>query len=155
MQSDIHLHIIIDNVRSAYNVGSFFRTADGAGGTKLYLCGFTPFPPNPKLEKTALGSISSVPWAHYRTTLDAIEDVHRQRIPVYAVEYTQNSIDYRSIHYHFPAAFVLGNEVHGVSDFVLDRADQIIHVPMRGMKSSLNVATVAGIIVYEASRDIV
>jgi len=143
---------VLDNIRSAYNVGSFFRTADAAGGAMLHLCGITPYPPNPKLDKTALGALESVSWMRYATVTDAVSTLRLVGIPVFAVELTDTSVDYRSIPYPTPSAFVFGHELHGVNDFALNVADAIVHIPMQGKKSSLNVATVAGIIVFEALR---
>ena len=144
--------MIIDNVRSSYNVGSFFRTADATGCAMLHICGIAPYPPNLKLEKTALGTLDTVPWKYYRNTLDAVNVMKKHGIPVYAVEITSESEDYRTVTYPNPIALVLGHELMGVNDFVLDAADKIVHIPMSGTKSSLNVATAAGIMMFEAIR---
>jgi len=120
----------------------------------MHLCGISAYPPNPKLEKTALGALDSVPWAYYSNTLNAVDTLKTAGIPVYAVEQTADSTDYRSIQFPDPVALILGHELNGVNELVLDAADKIVHIPMRGKKSSLNVATAAGIIVYEAIRDL-
>lgn len=146
--------MIIDNVRSAYNIGSFFRTADAAGSTMLHLCGISPYPPNPKLDKTALGALNTVAWKHYPTTIEAIDALTAENTPIVSVEKTATSLDYRTFSYSLPIALVLGHELHGVSDFALDRSSAVIHIPMRGTKTSLNVATAAGIILFEALRSI-
>lgn len=150
---DTKLHIILDNIRSAYNVGSIFRTADGTGCAKLHICGISPHPPNIKLEKTALGSLDTVSWCYENDTVKAIKKLTKQDIPVYSIELSPTSIDYRKVFFPSPVALVLGHEINGISHNVLKASDKIVHIPMRGSKSSLNVATVAGIIMYEAIRN--
>ena len=150
----VRLHLIIDNVRSAYNIGSFFRTADATGCAMLHICGISAHPPNPKLDKTALGALDSVPWQYYVNTLEAVTSLKTENIPIFAIEQTDDSIDYREVKYPDPVALILGHELNGVHDLALDAADTTVHIPMHGRKSSLNVATAAGIIVYEALRDL-
>lgn len=152
--TEIRLHLITDNIRSAYNIGSLFRTADAAGCAMMHICGISAYPPNPKLEKTALGALDSVPWAYYQNTLSAVNMLKDSSVPVFAIEQTADSTDYREVKYPNPVALVLGHELKGVHELILNAADTIIHIPMRGKKSSLNVATAAGIIVYEAIRDL-
>lgn len=118
----------------------------------LHICGMSAYPPNLKLEKTALGTLETVPWKYYHTTKEAVEGLRNEGIPVFAIELTPKSVDYRKVTYPQPVALVFGHEINGVSDLVLDIADSIIHVPMRGIKSSLNVATAGGILMYEATR---
>lgn len=154
IEKDIRIHLVIDNVRSAFNVGSFFRTADGAGYTKLHICGISAYPPNPKIEKTALTASNSVPWTYYAKTEEALEYLRAQNIPIYAVELAENSIDYRTLTYPNPVALVLGHEKRGVSSEIQQKCDKIVHIPMRGKKRTLNVATVAGIILYEVNRSL-
>ncbi len=155
LNNKIRLHIILDNIRSAYNVGSFFRTADATGCAMLHLCGMTAFPPNTKVDKTALGATASVPWKYYKTTEEAIEEIRKQypEVKVYSVEIAPGSVDYRSVEYPNPIGLVFGHEVNGVNQFVLDKSDKIVHIPMKGIKESLNVATVAGIMMFEAIRN--
>lgn len=150
--ANTRIHVVLDNIRSAYNVGSIFRTADATGCAMLHICGLSAYPPNLKLEKTALGAIESVPWKYYKNTQEALSQLQKQNIPIFAIEKTQNSADYTSTTYPDPLALILGHEIHGVSEFALDAADKIIHIPMHGKKSSLNVATAAGIILYEVIR---
>lgn len=111
------------------------------------------YPPNPKLEKTALGSQETVLWWYYKNTMDAVSLLKNINIPVFAAEHTLNSVDYRMVEYPNPIALVLGHELHGVGDLVLDVADKVISIPMRGTKASLNVATAGGILMYEATRN--
>lgn len=147
------LHIILDNIRSAYNVGSIFRTADAINDTKLYLCGMAAYPPNKKIEKTALGATKSVDWQYFDNTLKAIKKVQSLNIPVFAAEITKTSLNYSTVTYPDPVAIVFGHEVNGVSEFVIKNAEKNVHIPMQGLKKSLNVATAAGIIMFEAIKD--
>ena len=151
-EQNIRLHIVLDNIRSAFNVGSIFRTADAVGGCKLYLCGMTATPDNPKILKTALGSQISVPSVYFKNVLDAIEEIKKHNIPVFAVELSQQSEHFQTVKYPNPVALVFGHERNGVNNLILDRADKIVSIPMKGIKESLNVANSAGIVLYEAVR---
>ena len=146
------LRMVLDNLRSAFNVGSIFRTADGAGVEWIHLCGITPYPPHPKLDKTSLGATSSVPWSHHVDAMDAVRSLRADGYRLAALELTDRSVDYRSLPYTPPCAIILGHEVAGVSRPVLEEADWILEIPMRGVKNSLNVATAAGIVVFEILR---
>jgi 23S rRNA (guanosine2251-2'-O)-methyltransferase len=147
------IHIVLDNIRSAFNVGSIFRSADGAGSVeKIYLCGITANIDNPKLEKTALGALQTVPSEHYDTTLDALEELKDRNIPIYAVELTEDAENFQEIEYPEQVAIVLGHEKKGIKDEILDKCDRKIMVPMRGLKESLNVANCASIVLYEITR---
>lgn len=153
MQEDTaRLHIVLDNIRSAFNVGSIFRTADAIGGVELHLCGLTTDIDNPKLDKTALGSTKSVPSTHYPNALEAVEKLKAQDIPIYALELTDSAEHFQKIDYPSPVALVLGHERLGVSEQILEIADKQIYIPMHGIKESLNVANTAAIIMYEAVR---
>ncbi len=148
------LHIILDNVRSAYNVGAFFRIADATGCTMLHLCGITAYPPNPKLEKTALGTTETVAWKYYSSTDEAVTAIRKQKIILYSCEYTKDSVDYRSVDYPLPIALIFGHELEGVQEGIIRKSDKLISIPMRGTKSSLNVETAGSVIIYEALRSI-
>ena len=147
------IHIVLDNIRSVYNVGSIFRTADGVGDCKLYLCGITAPVGHPKIEKTALGASLAIPSEQFEKTKDAIKALKQQKIPIYSIELTKSSEDYKDITYPDDIAFVFGHEKKGVQKEIMELSDKVVHVPMHGMKESLNVATVTGIILYEAIRD--
>ena len=147
------LYIVIDNIRSAYNVGSIFRTADGVGNTTIYICGIAPTPEHIIVAKTSLGSTDSVEWKYFKTTKEAIEDLKKQNIPVFAVEITDTAKLYCDFKYPEICALVLGHETEGVSRHILKICDDAIYVPMNGKKESLNVATTAGIVMYEAMKD--
>ncbi len=147
------LYVVCHNVRSLHNVGSIFRTADGAGVTKLYLCGYTGHPPRPEISKVALGAERAVPWEHHYQTWRVLDRLRAQGVQVIALENrVEGSVDYREVRPRFPAALLLGNEVEGLSPGLLKRADVIMHIPMHGIKESLNVAVAFGIAVYKLNE---
>lgn len=141
--------MVCHNIRSLYNVGSIFRTADAAGVTKLYLCGYTGRPPRREISKVALGAEEMVPWEHHYQTWWVLERLRSQGVQIVALENcVEGSIDYRRLRPRFPLALLLGNEVRGLSPGLLRRSDVVIHIPMHGRKESLNVAVAFGIAVY-------
>lgn len=144
------LYFILDNLRSAFNVGSIFRTCDVLRVKELLLCGYTAHPPNKKLEKTALGTIAYVPWRHFPNTLDAVDDLQGRQIPVWAAETTSVSIPFTKVAFPSEVGIVLGNEALGVSREALDRCDRIIEIPTFGFKNSLNVASACAVLGYKA-----
>lgn len=149
----MEIHIVLDNIRSVFNVGSIFRSADGAGGVKkIYLCGMTSEIDNPKLEKTALGATEMVPSEHYDTTGEALEEIRSESIPIYSVELTDDAENFQKIKYPEKIALVFGHEKLGVGKDILKESDKKIFVPMRGKKESLNVANCATTILYEVTR---
>lgn len=150
----MEIHIVLDNIRSAFNVGSIFRSADGAGSVKkIYLCGITTDIDNPKLDKTALGATEMIPSEHYDTTMEAIDELKEKGIPIYSVELTDDAINFQSIKYPDKIAILFGHEKRGVSDEILKKTDKKIYIPMRGKKESLNVANCASIILYEITKE--
>lgn len=146
------VHMVLDNFRSAYNVGSVFRTADAGAVQHMHLCGMSAHPPHKKIEKTALGAFGYVPWTYYERTLDAIAALHAQSIPVVAIETLPDAIPHTQFAWPQPVAVVFGNEVTGISDKVLAQCDAVVSIAMRGYKNSINVATAAGIILFEVLR---
>jgi 23S rRNA (guanosine2251-2'-O)-methyltransferase len=145
--------LMLHNVRSAYNVGSMFRTADSAMLKELILCGFTPSPPKKEIEKTALGAVDSVPWQYFKDTISAIEYSKTQNHKVFALELTDNARDYSLLKpSDFPMTIVAGNELTGIDDTILAHCDDSIYIPMYGIKHSLNVSVAVGISVFEAIR---
>jgi 23S rRNA (guanosine2251-2'-O)-methyltransferase len=145
--------VIVDNVRSLYNVGSIFRTSDGVLLEKLLLTGFTPRPPRKEIEKTALGSTRSVPWEYFERTLDAVRHFHRSGRKVYCLELTDSSTPYYDLtRDDFPVCLVIGNEITGVSKEIIAECDAAIEIPQYGIKQSLNVAVAYGIAIFELSR---
>ena len=144
---------LLDSIRSLYNVGSIFRTSDGAMLRKLYLCGYTPKPPRTEIEKTSLGATGSVPWEHFTNPLDAIAFARSEGATICILEQTSTSIPYCEIRKsHFPVCLVVGNEISGVSEEVVQASDMAIEIPMYGTKQSLNVAVAYGIALFELVR---
>lgn len=143
------IYLVLDNIRSALNVGSIFRTADGAGVSKTYLCGYTPTPENPRVAKTALRAEKTVLWEKHSQTWRLLDTLKKRGVKVVALEQSERSIDYRKFKPKFPVVLVVGNEVKGLSKKILKYSDVIISIPMFGKKESLNVAVAAGIATYE------
>ncbi len=145
--------VLLDNIRSLYNVGSIFRSCDGARISKLILCGFTPHPPRKEIEKTALGATRSVPWEYVRDPVEAIASVKSRGIRVCVLEQAEASRPYHSVSRDlFPLCLVVGNEITGVSERIMREADLSVDIPMFGMKQSLNAAVALGIALYELVR---
>jgi 23S rRNA (guanosine2251-2'-O)-methyltransferase len=144
------LYIILDNLRSAFNVGAIFRTCDALRVSGLFLCGCTAFPPHVKLAKTSLGTIDYVPWKYFNSALDAVRFLQAEKIPVWAAETTSRSKPFFSMLYPAPLGIVFGNEALGVSREVLEICEEIVEIPLYGFKNSLNVATSVGIIGFRA-----
>jgi len=139
----------LENVRSLYNVGSIFRTSDAVLLSKLYLTGFTPYPPRPEISKTALGAIESVPWSYHKLPLDAVKEMKAEGIKFILLEQTRESIPLWDLSPDiFPACIAVGNEIGGITKDVAAAADIAVEIPMRGIKHSLNVAVAYGIAVY-------
>jgi len=143
------VYLILHNIRSAYNVGSIFRTADAAGVKKVYLCGYTPTPDNQKVVKTSLGAEKYILWEYYKQTWRLLKKLNANGIQIVALEQIKKSVDYRRFKPRFPIALMIGNEVRGLSKKILTYADKIIAIPMYGRKESLNVAVAAGIALYK------
>jgi tRNA G18 (ribose-2'-O)-methylase SpoU len=142
--------VLLDNVRSLYNVGSIFRTSDGALIEKLYLCGFTPHPPRREIEKTALGATQSVPWEYHPNARDRLLELKERGVNICVLELATNSIPYYRIkRENFPLCLVIGNELTGISKEIVELADLAIEIPMFGIKHSLNVAVAYGIALFE------
>lgn len=139
---------LIENIRSMHNVGSIFRTSDGARIEQLVLSGFTPVPPRPEISKTALGSTETVPWTYTKNSVKKINELKQNGYTIYTVEQTTESKNYTDIEYKFPLCFIMGNEVDGVSDELVQVTDYAIELPMLGIKHSLNVSVAYGIILY-------
>lgn len=140
--------VILENIRSLYNVGAMFRTSDGARIEKLYICGFTASPPRKEIDKTALGSTESVPWEWRSDSLDVIRELREKGYQVVALEHTDRSVEHGIAEYRFPLCLIMGNEVDGVSPEAVAMSDMAIEIPMYGIKQSLNVAVAYGIAVY-------
>ncbi len=147
------VYVILDSIRSSYNVGSIFRTSDGAMIEKLFLCGYTPHPPKKEVLKTALGSQDSVIWEYAKDAKEVILNLKKIGIKICALELTESSIPhYNLTKDNFPIALVIGNEITGVSQELLDFCDLSIEIPQFGIKQSLNVAVAYGIAAFELRR---
>lgn len=144
------LVVILPQIRSVYNVGSVFRTSDCVAVNKIYITGWTATPANPKMKKVALGADESVPWEYVKSDWRLVDKLKKQGYQIIALEYNQSSIDIREIKakLKFPVALILGNEVSGVPDYLLKRCDLVTHLPMYGIKESLNVASAFAIAIY-------
>jgi len=143
------LYIILDNLRSAFNVGAIFRLCDGMRVSGLFLCGYTAYPPHVKLEKTSLGTIRYVPWKRFETTMEAVSFLKEKNIPVWVAETTSHSVDYRKLIYPDKLGIVFGNEALGVEKEVMDACDQLVEIPLFGFKNSLNVATSCAVLGFK------
>ncbi len=144
---------ILDNIRSLYNVGSMFRTADGVLLERIYLTGYTPVPPRKEIEKTALGATHSIPWEYFADPLHAVAAARTRGAKLCILEQTTQSRPYHTIQREeFPLCLVVGNELTGVSPALVQASDVALEIPMFGIKHSLNAAVAFGIAVFELSR---
>jgi len=176
------LIVVLDDVRSLYNVGSVFRSADAFRVEAVYLCGITATPPNAEIHKTALGGEDSVDWRYFECTEDAVEELHRQGVFVYSVEQVEGSTKLQELNtqhsnpHHSSSnnsshntsstpitqhstpntryAIIMGNEVKGVKQSVVDMSDGCLEIPQFGTKHSLNVSVTTGIVIWEFARQI-
>ena len=145
--------VILNSIRSSYNVGSIFRTSDGAMIEKLILCGYTPTPEKKEVLKTALGSQESVNWEYIKEAKEVIVNLKKQGIKICALELTESSeLYYTTKEEDFPMALIVGNEITGVAQELLDLCDCSIEIPQYGIKQSLNVAVAYGIAVFNLRR---
>lgn len=144
------VYVLLDSIRSTYNVGSVFRTSDGAMIEKLILCGYTPHPPKKEILKTALGSTESVSWEYVKDPLEAVLKLKEQGVKICALEQTSKSIPYHHLTNEvFPVCLIVGNEITGVSQDLIDLCDFSVEIPQYGIKQSLNVAVAYGISIFE------
>lgn len=144
--------VLLENVRSLYNVGAFFRTADAVALEKLYLTGFTGYPPQRMITKTALGAEETVPWQHNPEPAKALAELHAASYEIAAIETSAHSIDLFDWRPHFPVCVLFGHETDGLTREASARADTHIRIPMLGRKHSLNVASAGAVVLYELLR---
>jgi tRNA G18 (ribose-2'-O)-methylase SpoU len=144
--------ILLDNVRSLYNVGAFFRTGDAAAIEKLYLCGITGRPPKSAITKTALGADDTVPWEFAWEPGPLLDAMHARGCEIAAIETSMHAVDLFDWTPRFPVCVVFGHEVDGIQPEVAARCDTHVRIPMLGTKHSLNVATAGGVVMYELLR---
>ena len=153
-QDKLPVVIVLDNVRSAQNVGSFFRTADAFGIGRIALCGISATPPNREIHKTALGAEQSVEWSYHPTTLECIESLRQEGYRIIAIEQIEGATMLNNFRAESTESYALvfGNEVDGVDQAVADIVDGAIEIPQVGIKHSLNVSVSAGILMWELFR---
>lgn len=150
------LIVVLDDIRSLYNVGSVFRCGDAFRIQAVYLCGITACPPNAEIHKTALGGEDSVDWKYFEKTEDAIDELHKNGVFVYSIEQVEGSTKLQNLSLspsdNTTYAIVMGNEVKGVKQTVVDMSDGCLEIPQFGTKHSLNVSTTAGIVIWEFAK---
>ena len=150
------LIVVLDDVRSLYNVGSVFRSGDAFRITAVYLCGITACPPNAEIHKTALGGEDSVDWKYFERTEDAVEELHRDGYFVYSIEQVEGSTKLQNLNLNTASgngyAVIFGNEVKGVKQNVVDMSDDCLEIPQFGTKHSLNVSVTSGIVMWEFAK---
>lgn len=144
---------LLDDIRSLYNVGSIFRTADGARISRLILSGFTPHPPRKEIEKTALGATATVPWEYVKDPLAALAALRAAGVRICLVEQTDRSVPYDTLSAgDLPLCLVIGNEIRGIRKEIVGAADIAVEIPMYGMKQSLNAAVAFGVAAFACAR---
>lgn len=146
--------VILENIRSAYNVGSVFRAADAFLIEAIYICGYTAKPPHKEITKTALDAQNSVDWKYFENTKPAIADLKKRDYKIYAIEQVENSLSLEKFSQlnQNKIAFIFGNEVLGVEHETIELCDGCIEIPQFGMKHSLNISVAAGIVLWEVVR---
>jgi len=148
----IPIIVVLENIRSAYNVGSVFRTADAFLIEAIYIIGYSARPPHKEIKKTALGAEETVTWKYFKTTEEAIEELRKESYKLFAVEQTKESISLEKFSILGKLAVIFGNEVTGVEQSTIHLCDSCIEIPQLGMKHSLNIATAAGVVLWELVR---
>jgi len=145
--------LVLDNIRSMNNVGSMFRTSDAFLIKTMYLCGITACPPHRDITKTAIGAENSVNWEYHNNTMDVIQYLKSEGYFIYAIEQAIGSVSLRDIEYpNQPIAFVMGNEIDGVQQEVIDNCDACLEIPQLGTKHSFNVAVTCGMILWDYAK---
>jgi 23S rRNA (guanosine2251-2'-O)-methyltransferase len=145
--------LVLHNIRSMWNVGAMFRTADAAGIDELVITGYTATPPRKEIDKTAFGAQETVPWRHFADPQEAIAALKGEGRKIFGLEIAENSRAYTSLTAEdFPLALIVGNEVEGIGDELLGHCDGVIEIPQYGVKHSLNVAVAAGVALFECVR---
>lgn len=148
------INVLLDDIRSALNVGAIFRTCDCTAVDTLYLTGITPYPPHNRIPKTALGATDTVNWEHNKNKLEVIKNIKDTGSKIISVEITEDAKNIYEYNFDFPTTIVLGNEITGVDKEIQKESDGTIYIPMYGKKESLNVATTCGIVLYEMVRQL-
>lgn len=153
-QKKFPISVILNDIRSLNNIGSFFRTSDAFNVEKVYLCGITAIPPHRDIHKTALGATESVEWEYRESIMDLVTELKAKNVLVASIEQTENTTFLQDIDKlpNQPIALVFGNEVDGVDQDVIDASDYIIEIPQFGTKHSLNVSVCAGVVLWEFTK---
>lgn len=153
----IGLTVVLDNVRSLNNIGSVFRTSDAFRVNQIILCGISATPPHVEIHKTALGAEDSMEWSYVKNTLDAVDALKGEGYIVFSIEQTENSTSLEDVFLEKGTkyAIVLGHEVHGVQQAVIDASHGCIEIPQHGTKHSLNISVAAGIVIWEFYRELI
>lgn len=148
------IYIVLDNVLDTYNIGSIFRLADAVAAKKIYLCGQSETPPNPRIKKASINTTEVVDWSYKSTALEAIYELgtKNSKLQIVAIEQTARSIPYDKFEYKLPICLVVGHETDGVSKEALNLANGIVELPMYGVNKSLNVMVSLGIVLYEVIK---
>lgn len=148
------LIVILDDIRSLSNIGTFFRTADAFNVEKIYLCGITATPPHREILKTALGAQDTVVWEHRASIVELVKELQAQNVHVASIEQTEETVLLQDIHQLKANKFALvfGNEVNGVNQEVINLSDSVIEIPQFGTKHSLNVSVCAGVVLWEFAK---
>ena len=149
MRKKKEIVLVLHNIRSRFNVGAIFRTADAAGVAKIYLCGITPAPPHPKIDKVALGAEKTVPFEKYAQTKRLLAKLKKESYYLVSLEQSKKSIPYYTLKAHFPLALLLGSEVKGIPPALIRQCNKAIEIPMHGKKESLNVGIATGIVLFD------
>lgn len=144
------VYFVLDRIIDTYNTGSLFRLADAIAAEKMYLCGDMEYPPNSRIQKSAVGTQNWVPWEKTKSTLETVKKIKKEGIQIIVVEQSKNSISYKNFKPKFPCAIVLGNESFGMDEKVIKEADIVVELPMFGINKSFNVWGSAAIIAYKA-----
>lgn len=148
------LTVVLNDIRSLYNVGSIFRTADGVGVEKIWICGITGFPPDHQISKTALGAENSVSWEYEKDPCKVLKGLKESGYAIVFLEQIENSIEFQDFEPQGPICLVVGNEITGVSDELLGYCDQAVEIEMAGLKNSLNVSVAFGVVAYHLKNKI-
>ncbi|MDP4261517.1 MAG: RNA methyltransferase [Bacteroidota bacterium] len=151
----IPIIVVLENIRSAYNVGSVFRTADAFLIEAIYITGYSAKPPHKEIKKTALGAEETVSWKHFKTAAEAISELRNRQYKIFAVEQAKGSYELQAMGFEPDEriAVIFGNEVSGVEQSTIHLCDGCIEIPQLGMKHSLNIATAAGVVLWELVRE--
>ena len=146
------IFVVLDNIRSVHNVGAMFRTSDAVLVEKIFLTGYTATPPREDLKKTALVTLNSVPWEYYKDPVPIVKKLKEEGTQIVSLEITDKSLDYTNASYKFPLCLIVGNELTGIREELLELTDLAVQIPMLGKANSLNVATSFGIELFEILR---